>query len=70
VGKLGDVADRLDFIQSYQANLENQHSKPTWAVVQTFGEQDYWPKIPTAAEVVNMSELSSGSCQKDLICQY
>jgi len=61
---------RLDFIQDYQENLENQYRKPTWAVVQTFGEQDYWPRIPTTAEVVNMSKLLPHASPKTLIYQY
>lgn len=58
VGQLEDVSDRLDDIQSYQANLEGQGSKPTWAVLQAFGEQDYWKSIPSPAEVENMMMLA------------
>ena len=58
VGELEDISDRLDDIQNYQANLEGQGSKPTWAVLQAFGKQDYWKSIPTPAEVENMMMLS------------
>ena len=58
VGELEDVSDRLDDIQSYQSNLEGQGRKPTWAVLQAFGEQDYWKSIPSPAEVENMMMLS------------
>jgi hypothetical protein len=58
VGELEDVSNRLDDIQSYQANLEGQRSKPTWAVLQAFGEQDYWKSIPSPAEVENMMMLA------------
>jgi hypothetical protein len=58
VGELEDVSDRLDDIQSYQANLEGRGNKPAWAVLQAFGEQDYWKSIPTRAEVENMMMLS------------
>ena len=57
-GELEDVSNRLDIIQDYQANLEGQGSKPTWAVLQTFGEQDYWKSIPSPAEVENMMMLA------------
>lgn len=58
VGELKDVASRLDDIQEYQANLQGQGAKPTWAVIQIFGEQEYWKSIPSAAEVENMMMLS------------
>jgi hypothetical protein len=58
VGELEDVSDRLDDIQTYQANLEGQVSKPTWAVIQAFGEQEYWKSIPSPAEVENMMMLA------------
>jgi hypothetical protein len=32
--------------------------KPTWAVLQAFGDQDYWKSIPSPAEVENMMMLS------------
>ena len=57
-GELEDVSTRLDDIQNYQANLEGQATKPTWAVLQAFGEQDYWKRIPSPAEVENMMMLS------------
>jgi hypothetical protein len=58
VGELEDVSDRLDDLQNYQANLQGQGSKPNWAVIQAFGEQDYWKSIPSPAEVENMMMLS------------
>ncbi|CZR61305.1 uncharacterized protein PAC_11201 [Phialocephala subalpina] len=58
VGELEDVSTRLDDIQSYQANLPGRVSKPTWSVLQIFGEQDYWKSIPSVAEVENMMMLS------------
>ena len=58
IGELEDVSDRLDDIQNYQANLPGQSSKLTWAVLQTFGEQDYWKPIPSPAEVENMLMLA------------
>jgi hypothetical protein len=58
VGELEDVSDRLDDLQHYQANLQGEGSKPTWAVIQAFGEQDYWKRIPSSAEVENMMMLS------------
>ncbi|KAH8588065.1 hypothetical protein B0O99DRAFT_525640 [Bisporella sp. PMI_857] len=58
VGELADVSSRLDDIQTYQANLEGQSFKPTWSVLQVFGEQSYWPRIPTTIEVLNMMMLS------------
>lgn len=57
-GKLEDVSSRLDDIQTYQANLAGQPSKSTWAVLQAFGEQDYWKSIPSPAEVENMMMLA------------
>jgi hypothetical protein len=58
VGELTDVSTRLDDIQNYQANLKGQGSKPNWAVIQAFGEQDYWKSIPSPAEVENMMMLA------------
>jgi hypothetical protein len=58
IGSLTDVSDRLDDIQTYQANLPGQGMKPTWAVLQAFGDQDYWKSIPSPAEVENMMMLS------------
>lgn len=63
VGELTDVATRLDDLQTYQANLPaglglGPGRKPTWAVIQVFGEQDYWKSIPSVAEVENMMMLS------------
>jgi hypothetical protein len=58
VGELEDVADRLDDIQNYEANLLGQPSKPTWAVLQAFGEQDYWKSIPSSAEFEDMMMLA------------
>ena len=57
-GSLLDVANRLDDIQSYQSSIAYQDTKPTWSVLQAFGAQDYWPRLPSAAEVVNMMMLS------------
>ncbi|KAM3068640.1 hypothetical protein ACMFMG_011163 [Clarireedia jacksonii] len=60
LGELEDVADRLDDIQSYQMNLNDQGGlvKPTWSVLQTFGVQDYWQSIPSVEEVEVMMMLS------------
>ncbi|KAF7916510.1 hypothetical protein EAE99_009692 [Botrytis elliptica] len=62
VGELGDVATRLDDIQNYQANIgpgvQGGLDKPTWSVVQAFGESQYWQSIPSAAEVEVMMMLS------------
>ena len=58
VGDLEDVGTRLDTIQNYQANLEGQGPKPTWAVLQAFGEQDYWKSIPSLVEVENMMMIA------------
>ncbi|PBP17514.1 hypothetical protein BUE80_DR011265 [Diplocarpon rosae] len=58
VGELTDVATRLDDLQSYQDHLPGQGRKPTWAVIQAFGDQMYWSRVPTAAEVENMMMLS------------
>lgn len=66
VGALTDVSTRLDDIQNYQANLKGQGSKPTWAVIQAFGEQDYWTSIPSVAEVENMMMLAVNHNAKGL----
>ncbi|CZT07324.1 uncharacterized protein RCO7_07307 [Rhynchosporium graminicola] len=66
VGELTDVSTRLDDIQTYQNNLQGERIKPTWAVIQTFGKQDYWPRIPSAAEVENMMMLSINHNAKGL----
>jgi hypothetical protein len=58
VGDLEDVSDRLDDLQNFQANLNGRGTKPNWAVIQVFGEQDYWRSIPSPAEVKNMMMLS------------
>lgn len=58
VGSLTDVSTRMDQMQSYQANIEGQGSKPTWAVLQAFGDGDYWQSIPSPAEVENMMVLA------------
>jgi hypothetical protein len=58
VGELTDVSNRLDDLQNYQANLRGQGSKPNWAVIQAFGEQEYWTSIPSPAEVENMMMLA------------
>ncbi|PQE16475.1 glycoside hydrolase subgroup catalytic core protein [Rutstroemia sp. NJR-2017a BBW] len=60
LGELEDVSDRLDDIQSYQANLNDQGGliKPTWSVLQAFGEQDYWQSIPSVEEIEAMMMLS------------
>ena len=58
IGELEDVSNRLDELQNYQANLKAQGSKPTWAVLQAFGEQDYWKSIPGPTEVENMMVLA------------
>ena len=61
-----DVSARLDDIQNYQAKLEGQGSKPTWAVIQSFGEQEYWEAIPSPAEVENMMMLAINHNAKGL----
>lgn len=66
VGELTDVATRLDDIQSYQGSLEGQGKKPTWAVLQVFGEQDYWKSIPSVEEVQNMMILAVNHGAKGL----
>ncbi|KAJ8071926.1 hypothetical protein OCU04_002230 [Sclerotinia nivalis] len=62
VGELEDVSNRLDDIQNYQANIgpgsQGGLSKPTWSVVQAFGESQYWQSIPSAEEVEVMIMLS------------
>ncbi|RDL34400.1 Uncharacterized protein BP5553_07528 [Venustampulla echinocandica] len=63
VGELTDVSSRLDDFQKYQENIPSSSGghggkKPTWSVLQAFGEQDYWKAIPTAKEVENMMMLS------------
>lgn len=62
VGELEDVAMRLDDIQNYQANIgpgsQGGLKKPTWSVVQAFGEQQYWQSIPSVKEVEVMMMLS------------
>ncbi|KAH9219711.1 hypothetical protein DL95DRAFT_383907 [Leptodontidium sp. 2 PMI_412] len=66
VGELIDVSTRLDDIQSYQDNIHGEGSKPTWAVIQAFGEQDYWKSIPSVAEVENMMMLAINHNAKGL----
>ncbi|KAG4441424.1 hypothetical protein IFR05_003111 [Cadophora sp. M221] len=66
VGELTDVSTRLDDIQSYQENIQGKGSKPTWAVIQAFGEQDYWKSIPSVAEVENMMMLAINHNAKGL----
>ncbi|TVY40830.1 hypothetical protein LSUB1_G002719 [Lachnellula subtilissima] len=60
LGELTDVSDRLDDFALYQENLGpgTIGRKPTWSVLQAFGEQDYWQSIPSAQEVENMMMLS------------
>ncbi|KAI9640524.1 hypothetical protein NHQ30_011270 [Ciborinia camelliae] len=62
LGQLGDVANRLDNIQNYQANIgpgsQGGLKKPTWSVVQAFGEQQYWQSIPNVEEVEVMMMLT------------
>jgi hypothetical protein len=58
IGSLSDVSMRLDDIQAYQSALPYSLQKPTWSVLQAFGEQDYWPRLPTVAEILNMMILS------------
>ncbi|KAG4029005.1 hypothetical protein MFRU_018g01100 [Monilinia fructicola] len=62
LGELEDVANRLDDIQNYQANIgpgsQGGLRKPTWSVVQAFGEQQYWKRTPSAKEVEVMMMLS------------
>lgn len=60
VGELTDVSDRLDYLEDYQENLGPGliSRKPSWSVLQAFGEQDYWKSIPSVEEVDNMMMLS------------
>ncbi|ESZ94908.1 hypothetical protein SBOR_4700 [Sclerotinia borealis F-4128] len=62
IGELKDVANRLDDIQNYQANIgpgnQGGLKKPTWSVVQAFGEQQYWQSKPSSQEVEVMMMLS------------
>jgi hypothetical protein len=50
----------VDDFEKYQENLGpgTIDRKPTWSVLQAFGEQDYWKSIPSVAEVENMMMLS------------
>jgi hypothetical protein len=57
-GTLTDVSTRLDQFTNYQANIEGQGSKPNWAVLQAFGDQDYWQSVPSPAEIENMMVLA------------
>jgi hypothetical protein len=57
-GTLTDVSTRLDQITNYQANIDGQGSKPNWAVLQAFGNQDYWQSVPSPAEIENMMVLA------------
>ncbi|KAH7348501.1 hypothetical protein BKA65DRAFT_261432 [Rhexocercosporidium sp. MPI-PUGE-AT-0058] len=66
IGELTDVSTRLDDIQSYQENIRGRVAKPTWAVIQAFGEQDYWKSIPSVAEVENMMMLAINHNAKGL----
>lgn len=66
VGELEDVSNRLDDLQDYQANLESQGSKPAWAVIQAFGAEEYWSRVPTAAEVESMVMLAINHNAKGL----
>ncbi|CAL3968611.1 hypothetical protein PZA11_004636 [Diplocarpon coronariae] len=66
VGKLTDVATRLDDLQSYQDNIQGQGSKPTWAVIQAFADNPYWSNVPTADEVENMMVLAVNHNAKGL----
>ncbi|KAF4628968.1 hypothetical protein G7Y89_g9182 [Cudoniella acicularis] len=53
-----NVSTHLDTFSTYQANLPSPEKKPLWSVLQAFGQQDYWPGLPTAEEVENMMMLS------------
>lgn len=66
VGELTDVSTRLSTIQSYQANLPGGLSKPTWSVLQAFGNAEYWSAVPTSSEVVAMMLLSLNHAAKGL----
>lgn len=54
----------MDDFQKYQENTPSSSGgghgvqKPTWSVLQAFGEQSYWNAIPSAGEVENMMMLS------------
>jgi hypothetical protein len=68
VGELTDVSTRLDDLENYQANLGpgSVGRKPNWAVLQAFGEQEYWNSIPSVAEVENMMVLSVNAGAKGI----
>ncbi|PBP15699.1 hypothetical protein BUE80_DR013421, partial [Diplocarpon rosae] len=66
VGALTDVATRLDDLQSYQDHMPQPGRKPTWAVIQAFGDQMYWSRVPTVAEVESMMLLSVNHNAKGL----
>lgn len=71
VGELTDVSTRLDEIQTYLENLPGGIRKPTWPVIQAFGEQEYWRSIPSVAEVENMMMLSVNHDAKGLTyCEF
>ncbi|KAG9237176.1 hypothetical protein BJ875DRAFT_172402 [Amylocarpus encephaloides] len=70
IGSLSDVSTRLEVLHHYQAYLPPSSpgvgNKPTWSVLQAFGEQSYWPRLPTSEEVVNMMMLSINHGAKGL----
>jgi hypothetical protein len=68
VGELTDVSDRLDDLENYQKNLGPGEisRKPNWAVLQAFGEQEYWSSIPSVEEVENMMVLSVNAGAKGI----
>ena len=59
VGSLLDVPNRIDDYQAYGAWIGGAAKrKPIWAVPQAFGNQDYWDRYPTAAEVWAMDLMA------------
>ena len=58
IGTLTDVSTRLDQFTNYQANIDGQGSKPNWAVLQAFGNDEYWQSTPSPAEIENMMVLA------------
>ncbi|TVY81651.1 hypothetical protein LSUE1_G002813 [Lachnellula suecica] len=68
LGELADVSTRLDDLETYQENLGpgTIGRKPGWAVLQAFGEQDYWKSIPSVQEVENMMMLAVNHGAKGL----
>lgn len=65
-GELSDISDRLDDFVKYQEWL-GRRRKPTWAVLQQFEGDGYWPRYPTVAETYAMNLLSINHGAKGII---